>query len=162
MKQGIHCTVFNCPEILTNSSSIFQGVEVSLYPLLGAIQKEGENSKYCQNVLAQCKNLIKENHSFEEIMNFTNEYVKNDLTKSHSIYEKWPQHNSKDQMEYMLDSSEHLISMHKDPKVLMTFPLSEEVFKATGQLMLHESWNLKEPVLWLNHDIVAKQMATHP
>lgn len=161
MKQGVQCTVFNCPEILTNSSSIFQGVEVSLYPLLGAIQKEGESSNYCQNALAECKKLMKDEHSFSEIMDFTSQYVKNDLTTSHSVFAQWPQQNSKDQMEYMLDSSEHLISMHKDPKVLMTFPLSEEVFKATGQLMLHESWNLTEPVLWLNHDIVAKQMATN-
>ncbi len=158
-KQGISCCVYNCPEILTNSSSIFQGVEVSLYPLLGAIQKEGENSSYCEQVLKQCKSLIKNEHSFAEIMAFTKDYVKHPLTTSHSLFEEWPQHNSKDQMAYMLDSSEHLIAMHKDPKELMTFPLSEEVFKATGQVMLHDAWNPTAPVLWLNHDIVAKSMA---
>lgn len=157
--QGIPCCVYNCPEILTNSSSIFQGVEVSLYPLLGAIQKEGENSQYCKNVLHQCQSLMKEEHSFSEIMGFTNTYVHNDLIESHSDFAKWPQHNSIDQMAYMLDSSEHLIAMHKDPKQLMTFPLSEEVFKATGEVMLHDSWTCAEPVLWLNHDIVAKSMA---
>lgn len=158
-KQGIRCCTYNCPEILTNSSSIFQGVEVSLYPLIGAIQKEGENSKYCQNVLQQCQALLKEEHSFQEIMEFTSEYVHHPLITSHSHYDQWPQHNSKEQMAYMLDSSEHLISMHKDPKNLMTFPLSEEVFKATGQVMFHDSWTCSEPVLWLNHDIVAQSMA---
>jgi hypothetical protein len=158
-KQGIKCCVYNCPEILTNSSSIFQGVEVSLYPLLGAIQKEGENSTYCKAVLEKCKSMIKQEHTFSEIMDFTNEYVNHPLTIEHSKFNQWPQHNSKDQMAYMLDSSEHLIQMHKDPKQLMTFPLSEEVFKATGEVMFHDSWTCADPVLWLNHDIVAKSMA---
>ncbi len=158
-KQGIKCCVYNCPEILTNSSSIFQGVEVSLYPLVGALQKEGENSSYCKKALDTCRQLIKDKHSFSEILQFTDEYVKNPLIVSHSDFDKWPQHNSKEQMAFMLDSSEHLISMHKDPKNLMTFPLSEEVFTATGQVMLHDSWTCQEPVLWLNHDIVARSMA---
>ncbi|MCB0377746.1 MAG: hypothetical protein KDD33_04575 [Bdellovibrionales bacterium] len=161
MDKGVHCTVFNCPEILTNSSSIFQGVEVSLYPLLGALQKEGEDSAYCKKVLDECRSLLKEEHNFAEIMNFTSAYVKNPLIQSHSHFDQWPQQNSKEQMEFMLDSSDHLFQMHKDVKNLMTFPLSEEVFKATGQLMLHESWNLTEPILWLNHDVIAKRMAAN-
>ncbi|MEM7646572.1 MAG: hypothetical protein AAF203_06670 [Pseudomonadota bacterium] len=159
VSQGISCTVFNCPEILTNSSSIFQGVEVSLYPLIGAIQKEAEGSKNGQKALEKCRALLKEDHSFAEIMDFTANYIKNDLTKKFSDYPSWPQHNAGEQMAYMLDSSNHLISMHKDPKELMTFPLSEEVFKATGFLMFHYAWDVKEPVLWLNHDVIAKQMA---
>lgn len=162
MKQGISCAVFNCPEILTNSSSIFQGVEVSLYPLLGAIQKEGEHSQYCREVLESCRALLKDGHDFSEIMEFTNKYVNHPLTKSHSLFNQWPQHNSQDQMTYMLDSSDHLISLHKDEKALMTFPLSEEVFKSTGYLMFHSSWDLKSPVIWLNHDVVARQMAMNP
>jgi len=158
--EGINCSVYNCPEILTNSSSIFQGVEVSLYPLLGAIQKEGVHSAYCENVLNQCINLVKEEHSLEEVMTFTSEYVKDPLIQKHSEFESWPDHNSKKQMEFMLDSSQHLIAMHRDPKDLITFRLSEEVFKASGQLMLHNSWDTQKPVLWLNHDIIAKQMST--
>lgn len=158
-KDGVRCCVFNCPEILTNSSSIFQGVEVSLYPLLGALQKE--NSSYNKKILSQCKELLKPEHTFEEVMDFTKKYFEHDLTQSHSKFDEWPQHNSKEQMEYMLDSSDHLIAMHKDGKELMTFPLSEEVFKSTGVLMFHESWEPRKPVLWLGHDIIAKQMATN-
>src|SRR5574343_1600544 len=33
-QQGVKATVFNCPEIRTNSSDIFVGVELSLFPLL--------------------------------------------------------------------------------------------------------------------------------
>ena len=158
-EQGIGCSVFNCPEILTHSSSIFQGVELSLYPLLGAIEKEGSSSNDCKKILENCFLLLKEKHNLDEIMDFIKDYMTSDLTLKFSDYHKWPQHNSMEQMAYMLDSSNHLISLHKDPKKLMTFPLSEEVFKATGSLILHQSWQKSEPVLWLNHDIVAKQMA---
>lgn len=156
-QKGINSCVFNCPEILTNSSSIFQGVEVSLYPLLGALEKE--KSPYIQKVLAQCKSLLKPEHSIAEIMSFTHSYFTNTLITSHSDFNKWPQHNSKEQMAYMLDSSDHLIDMHEDPKNLMTFVLSEEVFKSTGTLMLHESWKARGPVLWLGHDILTQQLA---
>ncbi len=40
LHEGIQASVYNAPEILTNSSSIFLGVEVALYPLLGAMKKE--------------------------------------------------------------------------------------------------------------------------
>ncbi len=139
--------------------SIFQGVEVSLYPLLGAIEKEGKGSLYCQKVLDNCRTLLKEDHDFKEIMDLTGEYMTEALTLKFSDYDKWPQHNSMEQMATMLDLSDKLISMHKDPKNLMTFPLSEEVFKATGSLILHQSWKGFPPVLWLNHDIVARQMS---
>ena len=39
--RGIKATVFNCPEIRTNSSDIFVGVELSLFQLLNALKKEG-------------------------------------------------------------------------------------------------------------------------
>ena len=39
-EKGVRATVFNCPEIQTNSSALFLGVEISLYPLLDSI-KEG-------------------------------------------------------------------------------------------------------------------------
>jgi hypothetical protein len=157
-KKGVVSCVFNCPEILTNSSSIFQGVEVSLYPMVGALEKTP--SPYNKKVLANCKKLLKPTHTFNEIMEFTNDYFANPLIVSHSSFEKWPQHNSKEQMAFMLDSSDHLIDMHEDPKLLMTAVLSEEVFKSTGTIMFHESWKPTQPVLWLGHDILVEQMAT--
>lgn len=152
--QGLQTSVYNCPEILTNSSSIFQGVEVPLYPFLGALDKK--KTLATKKVVDECLALLKPEHSIQEIMKFTYEFFKNPLIKSHMIYEKWPQHNSKDQMELLLNSSEHLINMHKDPKNLITFVLSEEIFKSTGKIMFHESWKPRGPVLWLGHDILAE------
>jgi hypothetical protein len=157
-QDGLKTSVFNCPEILTNSSSIFQGVEVPLYPMLGALEKYP--SPHTTAVLNECKQLLKPGHTVKEIMDFTLAFFNNPLIKSHMIYEKWPQHNSKEQMALLLDSSEKLIDMHKDPKNLITFVLSEEIFKATGTIMFHESWKPRGPVLWLGHDILAEQL-TH-
>ena len=39
-EQGIKATVYNCPEIRTNSSDIFAGVELPLVGLLSALKKE--------------------------------------------------------------------------------------------------------------------------
>lgn len=157
-KQGVHCCVYNCPEILTNSSSVFQGVEVSLYPLLAAIQKDAGNKQHGEQVLKQCKELLKDEVTFEEIIKFTDDYLTNDLTLAFSKYELWPQHSRQDQMEYMLKSSDHLFDMHKDQKNLITAVLSEVVFKSCGYVMLHDSWKPKNPVAWIGHDLVARCM----
>ncbi|MNL42910.1 hypothetical protein D3C87_1653970 [compost metagenome] len=157
-KKGINCCVYNCPEILTNSSSIFQGVEVSLYPLLAAIQKDGADKNHVATVLKECKDLLKDDVTFEQIIRFTDDYLTNDLTLEFSKYELWPQNSAQHQMEYMLNSSDHLFSLHKDEKNLITAVLSEVVFKSCGYVMLHDSWKPKSPVAWINHDVVARCM----
>lgn len=155
-KNGIHCCVYNCPEILTNSSSVFQGVEVSLYPLLAAIQKDAKNKEHAAKILSDCKNLLKDEVTFQQIIEFTNEYLKSDLVQEFTKFELWPQHSRKDQMEYMLKSSDHLFSLHKDEKNLITAVLSEAVFKSCGYVMLHDSWKPQAPVAWIGHDLVAR------
>jgi len=157
-KQGVHCCVYNCPEILTNSSSVFQGVEVSLYPLLAAIQKDAGDKKHAEEVLRQCKALLKDDVTFEQIVKFTDDYLTNDLTLEFSKYDQWPQHSRQDQMEYMLKSSDYLFDLHKDQKNLITAVLSEVVFKSCGYVMLHDSWKPKAPVAWIGHDLVARCM----
>jgi hypothetical protein len=90
------------------------------------------------------------------MMNFTNDYLNSDLIRAHCKFDQWPQHNSKDQLEKMLGASDDLIEMHKDPKQLITFILSEVVFAACGQIMLSDSYQPQSPVAWINHDIIAK------
>ncbi len=156
---GVSATVYNCPEILTNSSSVFSGVELSLYPLVTALNKEGAHSAHCQKILKECQALLQEGVSFEKIQAYTDKYITSALVKSYSVFEKWPQHNGREQMENMLNSSDYLISLHKDAKSLMTAVLSEEVFKATGRVMFNDSFKPTEPVWWLGHDVLAKQLA---
>lgn len=152
-QQGINTCVYNCPEILTNSSSIFQGVEVSLYPLLFQLEKS-KNEKI-QKIVKSCAALLKSDTSTEEIKKFLNDYMVDSDTKSHCIFEKWPQHSSKIQMEKMLNYSDKLVDLHQDQKQLITYLLSEVVFQSCGYIMLHDSWRPQSCVAWIGHDVVA-------
>lgn len=155
-QKGIKCCVYNCPEILTNSSSIFNGVEVSLYPLLGALRKEGSDSKRAQATIDEALTLLKPEVKLEDVLNFTKTYLTSPLIREHCVFEKWPQHSSKDQLEKMLAASDQLFDWHKDPKQLMTFGLSEVVIEACGKVMLSDSHAPEAPVAWINHDVIAK------
>ncbi|GIL18651.1 MAG: hypothetical protein BroJett040_24020 [Oligoflexia bacterium] len=153
-KHGVTCAVYNCPEILTNSSSIFAGVEVSLYPLLKALVKEAPEKAGA--VVDKCQSLLKPGLTLDNLLEVTNQYLSSDTTRSHCQFNKWPQHNEQAQLENMLKSSDHLIEMHQDQKNLITFILSEIVFKSCGQVMINDAPHPESPVAWINHDIVAK------
>ena len=159
-QHDIHATVFNVPEILTNSSSIFLGVEVALYPLIKALQKENTDSTFINSVLEQCQALLKDEFTLQDVIDYTQEYLNNDIIRNWSKFETWPQHNGPEQMELMRSSSTHLIRMHKDPKQLATGLLSEVVFKSCGNIMFDESAHPRQPVWWIGHDLVAK-IANH-
>jgi hypothetical protein len=154
--KGVKTCVYNCPEILTNSSSIFSGVEVSLYPLLGALRKEGIESPRAQETVRSTLAYLKPEVKLDDVLNFTKSYLTSDLIRAHCDFDKWPQHNSKDQLEKMLAASDHLVELHQDPKQLMTFPLSEVVFEACGKVMIADAPNPEAPVAWINHDVIAK------
>jgi hypothetical protein len=153
-KQGVKVAVFNCPEILTNSSSIFNGVEVSLYPMLHTLERYPTAKN--RALVEQCMNLLKPGVTVDAIFQFTTEFMKSPVIRAHSDFALWPQHSSPEQMERMLQSSEYLIGLHKDEKALITFPLSERVFEACGELMLRQSVQPEAPVWWIGHDIIAR------
>lgn len=155
-QNGIRSTVFNVPEILTNSSSIFLGVEVALYGLIGALRKEGPQSKETLKVLASCQEKLKEGFSIEDVLQITQDYLTNETIRASHSLKGWPQHNSPEQMQLMRDTSTRLIEIHKDPKQLLTAELSEVVFKACGKIMFHEISSPRQPVAWLGHDVVAR------
>jgi len=156
-KDGIKVCVFNAPEILTNSSSIFLGVEVALYPLLGAFKKEAPSHPVTKKLLDDCRALLKPEHSLEEILDITDRYFRSDVILGRwTKYDQWPQHNGPEQMELMRTTSDKIIDMHKDEKHLLTATLSEIVFKACGKAMLHEALKPRQPVWWVGHDLVTK------
>lgn len=153
--KGISSCVYNCPEILTNSSSIFQGVEIPLYPLISLLSKETQNPK-AQKVLKDCLALLKDGTGVDDIIQITDGYFNTPVTKEYCSFDKWPQHSSKEQMEEMLMRSEQLYALHKDEKQLITSVLSEVVFSACGYVMIHSSWKPEQPYAWINHDLVTK------
>lgn len=155
-QNGVKVCVYNCPEILTNSSSIFNGVELSLYPLLGAIGKETQKSPKWNEILNKCLTLMKPGTQFEDIMKFSTDYQNSPEILEKNIFSAWPQNTSQVQLEKMLKSSDYLVELHTDSKNLITFILSEVVFSACGKVMLNDSPQPEAPVSWINHDVIAK------
>lgn len=153
---GVKSAVYNCPEILTNSSSIFNGVELSLYPLLGAIAKESSNSILFKNLTERCLSLLKPELSYEKIMQLSSVYQNSPEILEKNQFNLWPQHTSQRQLETMLDRSNVFVEAHKDTKQLITYILSEVVFSACGKVMINDSAQPEAAVSWINHDVIAK------
>lgn len=156
--KGISATVFNCPEIQTNSSALFLGVEISLYPLIEAIRREigDATSKPLQE---RCQQMLKEGESVAGLLARADQYLSSPIITAITDFKTWPQHNTPEQAELMLTASAELMGMHSDQKQLICAELSRIVFLSTGRLMLHASWNPGASTLWLNHDIIAKLLA---
>lgn len=155
---GITATVFNCPEIQTNSSALFLGVEISLYPLLSAIGREA-GAQTAAPLLERCQALLKEGETVEHLLERADVYLSSPLLAGILDFATWPQHSTREQMELMLASSAELMGMHADQKHLVCAELSRIVFLSTGRLMVHASWNPGAAALWLNHDIIARLLA---
>ena len=152
--RGIRATVFNCPEIQTNSSALFLGVEISLYPLLTAIRRKAGEAATA-GLFARCQGMLKEGETIEKLLERANSYLASPILAAMVDYDTWPQHNTLEQAELMLAASAELMGMHADQKQLVCAELSRIVFLSTGRLMLHGAWNPTAPALWLNHDIIA-------
>jgi hypothetical protein len=153
-EKGIKATVYNCPEIQTNSSALFLGVENSLYPLIASLQQAGE-----QEIPKECQGLLKEGRTLEELLVCANKYLSAPLVTTGRDFATWPQHNSPQQQEYMLNCSAELIGMNADQKEIICAVLSRGVFQGVGRLMFDSSWEPQAPLYWLNHDVIAKRLA---
>src|SRR6185369_8048867 len=155
---GITATVYNCPEIQTNSSALFLGVEISLYPLLSAIRREA-GDRIAAPLEARCQAMLKEGETVDGLLERADRYLSSPVLMEIVDFPSWPQHNTREQAELMLASSAELMEMHADQKQLICAELSRIVFLATGRLMLHSSCNPASAVMWLNHDIIARLLA---
>ncbi|KAF0218875.1 MAG: hypothetical protein FD174_2658 [Geobacteraceae bacterium] len=155
--RGIAAAVFNSPEIQTNSSALFLGVEISLYPLLAALEKEGGGAA-AEEIKEECRRLLPDNESIDSLLAEANAYLAAPLLAPFREYATWPHHNSLEQMELMLTSSARLLEMNRNPKEIVCAALSRAVFTAVGKLMFDTMWEPTAPVFWLNHDIIAKRL----
>jgi hypothetical protein len=156
--QGVKATVFNCPEIRTNSSDIFVGVELSLFPLLTALKKEGGGT-WADAQWKACQALLQEGSSLEGLLKRIEDYNKSATMKTFRNFEAWPMDNNAELADLMIGTSDDITQMHVDRKALITDLLSALVLEGTGPLMFHEASKPAAPVLWLNHDIIAKQLS---
>lgn len=158
-EKGIRATVFNCPEIQTNSSALFLGVEISLYPLLAALEKEG-GGPAADEIRTACGAMLKEGATVEQLLAMAEAYLSDPLQEPCREFASWPHHNNATQSALMLDSATAMLDLNRDPKEIVCAELSRAVFRAVGRLMFRTSWNPAAPVYWLNHDIVARQLVT--
>ena len=155
--QGIKATVYNCPEIRTNSSDIFVGVELSLFPLLKALKQEGGGA-WAETQWQACREVLQEGESLENLLDTIDAYNDSAVMKHFRNFEAWPMDNTAELADVMIGTSEAITKMHKTRDALVTDVLSALVLEGTGPLMFHETSNPSGPVLWLNHDVVAKQL----
>lgn len=154
---GIKATVYNCPEIRTNSSDIFVGVELPLISLLDALKKENGGA-WAEAQWQACRELLQDGISLEAVLHKVADFHASEVMQGFRDFAAWPMPNSAALADLMIGTSDDIVQMHKDRKALITDLLSTLVLEATGPLMFHESSAPGGPVLWLNHDIIARQL----
>lgn len=154
---GIKATVFNCPEIRTNSSDVFAGIELPLLPLLKALKKENGGAR-AQKVWADCQNLLVEGATIDDVLQKIADFQASDVMIPFYDFNNWPMPNSQGQSDITIGTSAEIAQMHKDSKALISDYLSVLVVEATGALIFGEVADPSAPVLWLNHDMVARQI----
>jgi hypothetical protein len=155
--QGVKATVYNCPEIRTNSSDIFVGVELSLFPLLYALKKE-QGGAWAEAQWQACRALFQDEKMLDQLLQKITDYNANDVMAEFRNFAAWPMDNTPALADLMIGTSDEITQMHIDRKNLVTDILSALVLEGTGPLMFYETSNPSAPVLWLNHDIIAKQL----
>ncbi len=154
-KKGVKSCVYNCPEILTNSSSIFQGVEVALYSLIRIFQKMYPDHGRTHRLIHETTQLLKQPQLLEKIYKLVDDFYLDPEVKKTINFENWPSHSSKYQLEKLLGISDEIVECHLNDKKLMVGLMSEIVFNSCGWGMFHDSYRPEQPVRWIGHDFVA-------
>ncbi|MCW8973339.1 MAG: hypothetical protein OQL05_08665 [Gammaproteobacteria bacterium] len=157
-QEGVKATVFNCPEIRTNSSDIFVGVELSLFPLLYALKRENGEGSWAGEQWQICQELLEEGVDLQQILDKIEAYNNDETIRKFRNFDAWPMDNTAELADVMVGTSEEITKLHKDRKALITDHLSALVLEGTGPLMFHEASAPHGPVLWLGHDIIARQL----
>jgi hypothetical protein len=156
-QDGIKATVYNCPEIRTNSSDIFVGVELSLFPLLYALKKE-QGGAWAEAQWQACRALFQDEKALDQLLQKITDYNANGVMQEFRNFAAWPMDNTAALADLMIGTSDEITQMHIDRKTLVTDILSALVLEGTGPLMFYETSKPAGPVLWLNHDVIAQQL----
>lgn len=157
--RGVRCTVFNSPEVWSDSSALFLGVEIALYPLLRAVREADPSGAVADGLWGRCRALLREGATLDGLLARADAFLSAPAVASLRRLEGWPQHTTREQLETMIAASEELLAMSADPRNPVCAELSRTVIPAVGRLMFDESWEPSAPVRWLNHDVIAKQTA---
>jgi hypothetical protein len=155
--QGIKATVFNCPEIRTNSSDVFAGVELPLFALLKSLKQENGGA-WADAQWQACSQLLNDGVTLEATLATIENFHTSDVMRAFRNFDAWPMANTADQADLTIGTSDDIVRQHKDNKALITDLLSTLVVESTGNLIFHTMAQPQGPVLWLNHDIIAQQL----
>ncbi|WP_435259448.1 enoyl ACP reductase FabMG family protein [Thioclava sp. FR2] len=156
-EKGIKATVFNCPEIRTNSSDVFAGIELSLLPLLTSLKKEG-GGPWVDALWDKCQGLLQDGVSLESVLEMVRAYQLDPALSPYYDFTEWPKANSAEQVDKTVGTSQEIGALHKDRKELISDVLSSHVVDATGKMIFGGLSEPQGPVVWLDHDKVAQQM----
>lgn len=154
---GVKATVYNCPEIRTNSSDVFAGIELPLVSLLPALKKEG-GGDWADAQWQACQSLLRDEFGIDDVLRKVADYGAHDVMQPFLDFSAWPMPNSLAQADLTIGTSNDITAMHGDAKALISDRLSQIVVESTGRLIFAESAAPSGPVLWLNHDIVAREL----
>ncbi len=156
-QQGVRATVYNCPEIRTNSSDLFSGVELSLYPLVAALRKEG-TCPWLERLEKDLEKKLNPSSSLEGLLQAVEAYHSDPVVQAYyRDFAAWPKHNDAKLADLMLNASNRMMAMNQNRKDVVTDLLSEVVVQSSGVLIFCESWEPHAPVVWLGHDLIAKE-----
>ena len=159
--KGVKATVYNCPEIRTNSSDVFTGIELPLIPLLLALKKEN-GGKWADHQWQACEALLADGFTLDDVIAKISSLQASDVMVPFYDFSSWPMPNSQTQADLTIGTSNEITAMHRDSKVMISDLLSALVVEATGQLIFGASSEPHAPVQWLNHDVVARRLnASH-
>lgn len=159
---GVKATVYNCPEIRTNSSDVFTGIELPLIPLLLALKKEN-GGQWAEELWQACEQLLEDGLTMKDVFRKITDMQASEVMRPFYDFLAWPMANSQAQADLTIGTSNEITQMHRNSKELISDLLSGLVVEATGQLIFAETSNPSGPVQWLNHDIVARRLnASHP
>jgi hypothetical protein len=156
--EGVRCTVFNCPEIWSNSSALFLGVEVALYPLLRAVRAADPSGAVAGALDERCRARLREGATLEQVLAQAEGFLSSATLAPFRDLAAWPQHTTRAQVEAMIAASDALLALSADPKDPLPAELSRALVPAVGRLMFDEGWEPTAPVRWLNHDVIAKRI----
>ena len=156
-EKGIKATVYNCPEIRTNSSDVFAGIELPLIPLLLALKQENGGA-WAEAQWQACEALLADGYSLKDVFGKIADMQASPVMEPFYDFSAWPKANSQEQADLTIGTSNEITQMHRDGKALISDHLSALVVQATGKLIFGETSKPSGPVLWLNHDIVARRL----
>ena len=111
-----------------------------------------------QQGVKDCETLLQDGISVDTVLQMVHDYQQNPAMQPYYDFASWPKANSAEQVEQTVGTSQDIVNLHKDRKTLVSDVLSQHVVAATGRLIFGATSTPEAPVLWLDHDIVARQL----